>query len=97
MRIHTDREPLDGAAIAFVVIILLTIVALEILLSRLNAFFEANAMAGEDRQTDPRLLLALIERTAVDLLPCLVLQAAISHTIASLVSPRRPSRPVRSL
>jgi len=39
MRIHTDRKRLDGAAIAFVVIILLTIVALEILLSRLNAFF----------------------------------------------------------
>jgi len=39
MRIHTDRKQLDGAAIAFVVIILLTIVALEILLSRLNVFF----------------------------------------------------------
>jgi hypothetical protein len=39
MRIHTDRKQLDGAAIAFVVIILLTIVALEILLSRLNAAF----------------------------------------------------------
>ena len=39
MRIHTDRKQLDGAAIAFVVIILLTIVALEILLCRLNAFF----------------------------------------------------------
>ena len=39
MRIHTDRKQLDGAAIDFVVIILLSIVALEILLSRLNAFF----------------------------------------------------------
>jgi hypothetical protein len=39
MRIDTDRKHLDGAAIAFVVIILLTIVALEILLSRSNAFF----------------------------------------------------------
>ena len=39
MRIHTDRKQLDGAAIAFVVIILLTIVALEIPLSRLNAAF----------------------------------------------------------
>ena len=39
MRIHTDRKQLDGAAIAFVVIILLAIVALEIPLSRLNAFF----------------------------------------------------------
>jgi hypothetical protein len=39
MRIHTDRKQLDGVAIAFVVIILLAIVALEILLSRLNAFF----------------------------------------------------------
>ena len=37
MRIHNDRKQLDGAAIAFVVITLLTIVALEILLSRLNA------------------------------------------------------------
>jgi len=53
MRIHTDRKQLDGAAIAFVVIILLTIVALEILLSRLNAFLETNDMAGEDRQTEP--------------------------------------------
>ena len=34
-------------------IILLTIVALEILLSRLNGFFEANAMAGKDRQIEP--------------------------------------------
>ena len=34
MRIDTDWKHLDGAAIAFVVIILLTIVALEILLSR---------------------------------------------------------------
>jgi len=39
MRIDTDRKHLDGAAIVFVVIILLTIVALEILLSRSNAFF----------------------------------------------------------
>jgi len=39
MRIHTDRKQLDGAAIAFVVIILLAVVALEILLSRLNAIF----------------------------------------------------------
>ena len=39
MGVHIDRKQLDGAAIAFVVIILLTIVALEILLSRLNAFF----------------------------------------------------------
>jgi len=38
-RIHTDRKQLDGAAIAFVVIILLAIVALEIPLSRLNAIF----------------------------------------------------------
>ena len=39
MRIHTDRKQLHGAAIAFVVIILSTIVALEILLSRLHAVF----------------------------------------------------------
>ena len=38
MRIHTDRKQLDGTAIAFVVILLLSIVALAILLSRLNAF-----------------------------------------------------------
>jgi len=39
MRLHLDRKPLDGAAIAFVVITLSTVVALAILLSRLNAFF----------------------------------------------------------
>jgi hypothetical protein len=39
MRTHTDRKRPDGAAIAFVVIILLTVVALEILLSRLNVIF----------------------------------------------------------
>ena len=38
MRVHPERKPLDGVAIAFVVITLLTIVALPILLSRLNAF-----------------------------------------------------------
>jgi len=38
MRIHTDRKHLDGAAIAFVVITLLTVVAFAILLSRLNGF-----------------------------------------------------------
>jgi hypothetical protein len=53
MRIHNDRKQPDGAAIAFVVITLLTIVALEILLSRLNAFSEANAMAGEDARPNP--------------------------------------------
>jgi hypothetical protein len=39
MRIHTDRKQLDGAAIAFVVITLLAVIAFAILLSRLNAFF----------------------------------------------------------
>jgi hypothetical protein len=39
MRVHTDRKQLDGAAIAFVVITLLTVVAFAILLSRLDAFF----------------------------------------------------------
>jgi hypothetical protein len=39
MRVHTDRKPVDGAAIAFVVITFLTIIALEILLTRLHAFF----------------------------------------------------------
>jgi hypothetical protein len=39
MRVHLDRKPLDGMAIAFVVITLLTVVVLAILLSRLNAFF----------------------------------------------------------
>jgi hypothetical protein len=38
MRVHLERKPPDGAAIAFVVITLLTIVALPILLNRLNAF-----------------------------------------------------------
>ena len=33
-----ERKPLDGVAIAFVVITFLTIVAVPILLSRLNAF-----------------------------------------------------------
>jgi hypothetical protein len=35
MRVHTDRKQPDGAAIAFVVITLLTVVAFAILLSRL--------------------------------------------------------------
>jgi hypothetical protein len=39
MRVHLDRKQLDGAAIAFVVITLLTVIAFAILLSRLNAFF----------------------------------------------------------
>jgi hypothetical protein len=39
MRVHLDRKPLDGVAIAFVVISLLTVVALAILLSRLNTLF----------------------------------------------------------
>jgi hypothetical protein len=41
MRIHLDRkqQQLDGAAIAFVVITLLTVIAFAILLSRLNGFF----------------------------------------------------------
>ena len=38
MRAHTDRKQLDGAAIAFVVITLLTVIALAIVLSRLNVF-----------------------------------------------------------
>jgi hypothetical protein len=38
MRVHLERKPLDGVAIAFVVITLLTVVALPILLSCLNAF-----------------------------------------------------------
>jgi hypothetical protein len=36
MRVHTDRKQLDGAATTFVVITLLTVIALAILLSRLN-------------------------------------------------------------
>jgi hypothetical protein len=41
MRVHPDRkqQQLDGAAIAFVVITFLTVIAFAILLSRLNAFF----------------------------------------------------------
>ena len=38
MRVHPDRKRLDGAAIAFIVITLLSVIAFEILLSRLNAF-----------------------------------------------------------
>ena len=39
MRIHRDKTPSDGVAIAFVVITLLTPVTLAILLSRLHAVF----------------------------------------------------------
>jgi hypothetical protein len=39
MRVHLDSKPIDGAAIAFVVTTLLTVITLAILLSRLNAFF----------------------------------------------------------
>jgi hypothetical protein len=38
MRIHLDSKRFDGAAIAFVVITHLTVMAFVILLSRLNAF-----------------------------------------------------------
>jgi hypothetical protein len=38
MRVHLERKPLDRVAIAFVVITLLAVVAVPILLSRLNAF-----------------------------------------------------------
>jgi hypothetical protein len=38
MRVHLDRKRLEGEAIAFVVIILLTVIAFAIVLSRLNAF-----------------------------------------------------------
>jgi len=39
MRVHTDRKRLDGAAIAFIVITFITVIVLEILLTRLHAFF----------------------------------------------------------
>jgi hypothetical protein len=39
MRVHIDEKPLDGVATAFVVITLLTVVALPFLLNRLYAFF----------------------------------------------------------
>jgi hypothetical protein len=39
MRIHLDKKPSDGVAIAFVVITLLTPVTLAILLRRLHAVF----------------------------------------------------------
>jgi hypothetical protein len=39
MRVHLDKKPSGGVAIAFFVITLLTPVALAILLSRLNSFF----------------------------------------------------------
>ena len=38
MHVHPERKPLDGMAIAFVVIAFLTVFALPILLSRLNVF-----------------------------------------------------------
>ncbi|SDS21516.1 hypothetical protein SAMN05444158_1367 [Bradyrhizobium canariense] len=38
MRVHLEKKPLDGVAIAFVVITFLAVVALPIVLSRLNAF-----------------------------------------------------------
>ena len=49
MRAHLDKKPSGGVANAFFVITLLTPVALAILLSRLNAFFEANAVGVEER------------------------------------------------
>jgi hypothetical protein len=39
MRVHLDKKPSGGVAIAFFVITLLTPVALAILLSHLNSFF----------------------------------------------------------
>lgn len=39
MRVHLDKKPSDGMAIAFFVITLLTPIALAILLSRMNVFF----------------------------------------------------------
>jgi hypothetical protein len=38
MRVHLEKKPPDGVAIAFVVITLLTVVALPILLSHLSVF-----------------------------------------------------------
>jgi hypothetical protein len=38
MRVHIDGKPPDGNAIAFVVIILLSVIALEVLFSRLDTF-----------------------------------------------------------
>ena len=38
MRVHPERKPLDGMAIAFVVIAFLAVFALPILLSRLHVF-----------------------------------------------------------
>jgi hypothetical protein len=38
MRVHLEKKPPDGVAIAFVVITLLTVAALPILLGRLGAF-----------------------------------------------------------
>jgi hypothetical protein len=39
MRVHIDKKPLDGWAMAFVVITLLSVIAFAVLLSRLDAFF----------------------------------------------------------
>ena len=38
MRVHLDKKPSDGVAIAYVVVTVLTPIALAILLSHLNAF-----------------------------------------------------------
>jgi hypothetical protein len=38
MHVHLDKKPSNGVAIAFVVVTLLTPIALAILLSRMNAF-----------------------------------------------------------
>jgi hypothetical protein len=48
MPAHLDKKPSGGVAIAFFVITLLTPVALAILLSRLNAFFEADAVGSKN-------------------------------------------------
>jgi hypothetical protein len=51
MRAHLDKKPSDGATIGFFVITLLSPFALAILLSRMNAFFEADVVAVEEPPT----------------------------------------------
>jgi len=72
MRVHLDKKPSDGAAIALFAITLLAPIALAILLSRLNAFFEGDAVSAnrvsgtrlERRQSRPIVLEASSERSA---------------------------------
>ena len=51
MRLHLDKKPSDGVAIAFVVVTLLIPIALAILLSHRNTIFKSDAVALKNRQS----------------------------------------------